>query len=151
MIGFFGVMLFTLFYQAFLNGLSFLTHAHSSFLLAAPIVLVLVIFSMSMLSGLFVLPFVGMLLDALTGGYAGQHLVWMVVFGFSGMMLGSLLGKPHSPLIFSFLFGASLIYRLWLSQMGNWGFSNLLFGPFADAFIGMLIFYSLPARVIRMD
>jgi phosphate starvation-inducible membrane PsiE len=151
MIGFFLLMLFTLFYQAFLNGMSVLAHAHSSFLLAAPVVLVLVIFCMNILPGLFLLPFVGMLLDAMTGGGVGQHLVWMVIFGFIGMMLSSWLGKPHSPLIFAFLLGASFIYRLWLSQMGNWGFSNLLFGPLADALVGMLIFYCLPTRVIRMD
>ncbi len=151
MIPFFLLMLFTLFYQAVLNGMSVLTHAYSSFFLAAPVVLVLVIFCMNILSGLFLLPFLGMLLDAMTGGVAGQHLVWMVIFGFSGMMLSSLLGKPHSPLILSFLLGSSLIYRLWLSQMGNWGISNLLLGPFADALVGMLIFYCLPTRLIRMD
>jgi hypothetical protein len=151
MIGFFLIVLFALVYQAFLNAATTLIHAGSNFLLVAPIVLVLSVFCMSITSGLLILPFVGMVLDALTGGVIGPHMVWMVIFGFAGMMLGSWLGKPHWPLVFSFLLGASVVYRLWLSQMGNWGIWNLLLGPFADGLVGMIIFYWMPRRVIKMD
>lgn len=151
MIALFLVMLFTLVYQASLNAMSFLLHAHHSIFLVAPLVLVIVVFCFPIPKGLFILLCSGALIDSLTGGDFGTNILLMVFLGFFGMSLSSWLGKPHWPMVFSFLLGTSCLYRLILSQISNFGISNLLFGPLADAFVGMMIFYWMPRWVIKMD
>lgn len=151
MISFFLIMLFTLLYQAFLNAMVIVFHASSSLLLVAPIILVLTVFCLGAVEGLWVLIFAGILIDSLTGSITGVNMVLLVFLGAIGMGLSSWLGKPHWPMIIAFFCGTSLVYRLMMVQMGNWGGVNLIFGPMLDACIGFFIFYWLPRRVIKMD
>ncbi|MEI6805677.1 MAG: hypothetical protein WCK49_04130 [Myxococcaceae bacterium] len=151
MIAFFLIMLFTLLYQAFLNAMVVVFHASSALFLVAPVVLVLVIFCLGMVEGLWALIFAGILIDSLTGSITGVNMVLLAFLGALGMGMSSWLGKPHWPMFVGFLCGTSLIYRLMMVQMGNWGGVNLIFGPIADACIGFLVFYLLPRRVIKMD
>jgi hypothetical protein len=151
MIAFFLMMLFTLCYQAFLNAMVVVVHAQSSIFLVAPIILVLAVFCFGVLEGLWALIFAGILIDSLTGSLTGVNMVLLAILGATGMAMSAWLGKPHWPMIVTFLLGTSLVYRLAMVQAGNWGFWNLILGPIADAFVGFMIFYGLPRRVIRMD
>lgn len=151
MISFFLILLSTLVGQSLLNAVAVLLHVETSLLLVAPIVLVISIFCLETLEALWVLMFVGIVIDSLTGSLAGLNM-WLLVFlGAAGIALSSWLGKPHWPMIVSFLLGVSFVYRMILAQMGNYEFLNLLLGPCVDACVGFLIFYSLPRRVIKMD
>ena len=151
MIAFFLILLFTLSYQAFLNAMVVVFHAQSSLFLVAPIILVVAIFCLGMLEGLWALIFAGILIDSLTGSITGVNMVLLAFLGLFGMGLSSWLGKPHWPMIVCFLLGTSLVYRLMMVQLGNWGLSNLFLGPVIDACVGFMIFYWLPRRVIKMD
>ena len=151
MMAFLTVMGFTLLAQASLNALAVLFHSESSLLLVAPIVLVVVVFCLDMLPGLWILVFAGMLIDSLTGSLSGVNMILLTFLGLIGMALSSWLGKPHWPMILAFLLGTSLVYRLIMIFAGNWGMLNLLLGPWADACMGLLIFYWLPKRVIKID
>ena len=151
MIAFFLMMFLTLCYQAFLTAMVVVVHAQSSIFLVAPIVLVLAIFCFGLLEGLWALVFAGILIDSLTGSLMGVNMVLLVILGAVGMAFSSWLGKPHWPMMVTFLFGTSLVYRLSMIQAGNWGFWNLILGPMADALVGFMIFYGLPRRVIKMD
>ncbi|MEI6791292.1 MAG: hypothetical protein WCK42_08940, partial [Myxococcaceae bacterium] len=114
-------------------------------------VLVVVVFCLDMLPGLWILVFAGMLIDSLTGSLSGVNMILLTFLGLIGMALSSWLGKPHWPMILAFLLGTSLVYRLIMIFAGNWGMLNLLLGPWADACMGLLIFYWLPKRVIKID
>ncbi|MES2503280.1 MAG: hypothetical protein V4534_00195 [Myxococcota bacterium] len=151
MIAFFMIIVLALVYQAFLNATSFLFHAKNSFFLSAPLVLAVAVFCLPIRMGLAVLMCAGILIDSLTGGIIGPNLVLLVFLGLLGYFVTSWLGKPHWPMVFSFLFGASFLYRLVLSQLSNYGSLNLILGPFADMFIGMIFFYCMPRRIIKID
>lgn len=151
MIAFFLVMLFTLLYQAFLNAMVVVFHDSSSLFLVAPVILVLVVFCLGIVEGLWALIFAGILIDSLTGSIAGVNMVLLAFLGAFGMTVSSWLGKPHWPMFIAFLCGTSLVYRLMMVQMGNWGGVNLILGPIADAIVGFFVFYLLPRRVIKMD
>ncbi|MBL4817745.1 MAG: hypothetical protein JKY15_00755 [Deltaproteobacteria bacterium] len=151
MIFFFSLMIFTLCYQALLNAMASLMHLNSSIFLVAPIVIVAVIFGFRSLGGLFILLCAGILVDSLTGGALGANMLLMVFVGLLSMILSSWLGQPHWPLVFSFLLAVSFVYRILLSQMGNWGFESLIIGPFADALAGVMLFSWVPKRVFKID
>lgn len=151
MIVFFLIMLLTLLYQAFLNAMVLVLHAQSSILLVAPIILVIVIFCLRIREGLCVLIFAGILIDSLTGSITGINMVLLVFLGLLGMGLSYWLGKPHWPMLVMFLLGTSLLYRIIMVQIGNFGMWNLIGGPVADTCVGCLIFYGLLRRVIKMD
>ena len=151
MIAFFLMMLLTLVFQSILNAASVLAHANSSILMAAPLIVVVTVFCMPMLKGLLTLFFAGIIIDSLTGGLIGTNMALLVFLGFLGMMLSSWLGRPHWPMVFAFLLGASCLYRVALSWLVNFGVLNLFLGPFMDACVGLIFFYWIPRRVIKMD
>lgn len=151
MIAFFLILLLTLLYQSFLNAMVLVLHAQSSWLLVAPVILVVAVFCLSLLEGLWVLIFAGILIDSLTGSLTGVNMMLLTFLGVAGMAMSSWLGKPHWPMIVAFLFGTSLFYRLMMVQIANWGLLNLIVGPILDTCVGFLIFYGLPRRVIKMD
>jgi hypothetical protein len=151
MIPFFLLMFFTLVYQAFLNAMVVVFHASSSWMLVAPIVLVIAVFCLEIFEILWVLLFAGIVIDALTGDSNGANMVWMTLLGVLALGLSSSLGKPHWPMICGFLLGFSLLYRIIMSGFWSLSLVNLTVGPALDALIGLTIFYCLPKWVIRMD
>ena len=144
MMAFLLILLSTLLSQALLNAAVVLFHAESSLVLVGPIVLVVVIFCFDLLPALLALICAGILIDSLTGSLSGANMLALTFIGLLAMGLSSWLGKPHWPMIAAFLLGTSILYRLWMFQIG-------ILGPLADACVGLLIFYWLPKRVIKID